>query len=63
MKSTGALIITILGVIVSIVLAWWLVNLLFGVLIFIVKLLIVLVVAALVFAALRGLFSRVAKNS
>lgn len=61
MKSTGALIITILGVIVSIALAWWLVNLLFSVVFFIVKVLIVAVVAALVFAALRGFFSRSAK--
>lgn len=63
MKNTGALLITILGVIVSIALAWWLVNLLFGVVFFVVKLLIVLVVAALVFAVLRGFFSRTAKNS
>lgn len=49
---------TILGVIVSIAVAWWLVNLLFSVMFFIVKVLIVAVVAALVFAALRALLSR-----
>lgn len=58
MKSTGSLILTILGVIVSIVIAWWLVNLLLSVVFFIVKILIVAVVAALVFVALRGLLLR-----
>lgn len=58
MKSTGALILTILGVIASIVIAWWLVNLLLSVVFFIVKILIVAVVAALVFAVLRGLLFR-----
>ncbi|MBN9151618.1 MAG: hypothetical protein KF692_09630 [Cryobacterium sp.] len=58
MKSTGALILTILGVIASIVIAWWLVNLLLSVVFFIVKILIVAVVAALVFVALRGLLFR-----
>lgn len=58
MKSTGALIITILGVIVSIVVAWWLVNILLSLVFFVVKILIVLVVAALVFFALRSVFAR-----
>lgn len=58
MKSTGALILTFLGVIASIVIAWWLVNLLLSVVFFIVKILIVAVVAALVFVALRGLLFR-----
>lgn len=58
MKSTGALILTILGVIVSIVIAWWLVNLLLSVVFFIVKILIVAVIAALVFVALPALLSR-----
>lgn len=58
MKSTGALVLTVLGVIVSIVIAWWIVNLLLGLVFFIVKILIVAVVAAIVFVALRGLFTR-----
>ena len=58
MKNTGALIVTIFGVIVSIVVAWWIVSLLFSVVFFIVKVLIVAVIAALVFVALRGLFAR-----
>ncbi len=62
MKSTGALILTILGVIVSIVIAWWLVNLLLGLVFFIVKVLIVAVVAAIVFVALRSLLFRGGTN-
>jgi uncharacterized protein YacL len=49
---------TILGVIVAIVIAWFLVNILFSVLAFIFKLLIVAVVAVIVFFLLRGVFSR-----
>lgn len=55
MKSTGGTIITVLGVIVAIVIAWWLVNLLFALIWFVVKLIIVAFVAALVYFALRGL--------
>ena len=58
MKNTGALFLTVVGVIVSIVLAWWIVNLLLGLVFFIVKILIVAVVAAIVFVALRGLLNR-----
>ena len=49
---------TILGVIFAIVIAWWLVNTLFGVIYFLVKVIIVLFVAGLVFFALRGLLGR-----
>ncbi|WP_168429210.1 hypothetical protein [Microbacterium sp. K24] len=49
---------TILGVIVAVVLAWWIVSALFSVLWFVVKLAIVLVVAVGVFFLLRSVFSR-----
>lgn len=58
MKSTGATLITVLGVIVAVVIAWWLVGVLFSLIWFVVKLLIVAVVAVLVFFALRGVFAR-----
>ncbi|MFS0853521.1 hypothetical protein [Microbacterium sp. 179-I 3D4 NHS] len=48
---------TVLGVIVAIVIAWWIVSALFSLLWFIAKLAIVLVVAVVVFLVLRGLFS------
>ena len=48
---------TILGVIAAIVIAWFLVNVLFSVLAFVVKLLLVAVVAVIVFVVLRMLFS------
>jgi hypothetical protein len=47
---------TIIGVIVAVVIAWWLVGVLFSVLWFIAKLAIVAVVAVLVFFLLRSLF-------
>ena len=47
---------TILGVIVAVVIAWWLVGVLFSVLWFIAKLAIVAVVAVLVYLALRAVF-------
>jgi hypothetical protein len=56
-KNIGSLIFIILGVIASIVISWWLVNALFGLIFFFVKVIIVAVVALLVFFALRGLFS------
>ncbi|WAA66034.1 hypothetical protein [Microbacterium oxydans] len=49
---------TILGVILAVVIAWWIVSALFSVLAFIFKLGIVAVVAVVVFLVLRGLFSR-----
>jgi len=49
---------TILGVILAVVIAWWIVSALFSVLWFIGKLAIVAVVAVVVFLVLRGLFSR-----
>jgi hypothetical protein len=61
MKSTGALVVTIIGVIVAIAIAWWLVGIIFAVIWFVVKLIIVAVVAVLVFFALRGVFARTAR--
>lgn len=49
---------TVLGVIAAVVIAWWIVSLLFSVLWFIAKLGIVAVVAVVVFLVLRGVFSR-----
>jgi undecaprenyl pyrophosphate phosphatase UppP len=52
----------VIGVIVAIVIAWFLVDIVFSVLWFIAKLAIVLVVAAVVFFALRSLLKRVGDN-
>ncbi|MEZ7757110.1 hypothetical protein O5Y58_16460 [Microbacterium paraoxydans] len=49
---------TVLGVILAVVIAWWIVSALFSVLAFIFKLAIVAVVAVVVFLVLRGIFSR-----
>ncbi|MET0672209.1 MAG: hypothetical protein ABWY37_01825 [Microbacterium pygmaeum] len=49
---------TVVGVIVAIVIAWFLVNVLFSLLWFIGKLLVVAVVAVIVFFVLRMLFTR-----
>lgn len=49
---------TILGIIVAVVIAWFLVNIVFSVMWFIGKLLVVAVVAVVVYFVLRGLFSR-----
>lgn len=49
---------TILGIILAVVIAWWIVSALFSVLAFIFKLMIVAVVAVVVFLVLRGIFSR-----
>ena len=49
---------TVLGVIVAVVIAWWIVSALFSVLAFIFKLGIVAVVAVVVFLILRGIFAR-----
>jgi hypothetical protein len=54
----GGIIWTTLGVIVAIVIAWFLVNALLSLIWFIAKLAIVLVVAVIVFFALRAVFSR-----
>nr|WP_314845180.1 hypothetical protein [uncultured Microbacterium sp.] len=48
---------TIVGVILAIVIAWWIVSALFSILWFIAKLGIVLVVAVVVFFVLRSLFT------
>jgi hypothetical protein len=49
---------TILGVILAVVIAWWIVTALFSVLAFFFKLAIVAVVAVVVYLVLRGVFSR-----
>lgn len=49
---------TILGVIVAVVIAWWIVGALFSLLWFIAKLAIVAVVALVVFLVLRSVFRR-----
>lgn len=49
---------TILGVILAVVIAWWIVSALFSVLWFIAKLAIVAVVAVVVFLVIRSVFSR-----
>ncbi|HWI30706.1 MAG TPA: hypothetical protein VNT50_04400 [Microbacterium sp.] len=49
---------TVLGVIAAIVIAWILVDIALALLWFIGKLVIVLIVAAVVFFVLRGVFSR-----
>ena len=49
---------TVLGVILAVVIAWWIVSALFSVLAFVFKLGIVAVVAVVVFLVLRGIFSR-----
>ena len=54
MKTIGPII----GVILAVVIAWWLVSVLFSVVWFIAKLIIVGVVAVLVYFALRGLLAR-----
>jgi hypothetical protein len=54
---------TIVGVIAAILIAWFLVNILFSVLGFIFKLLVVAVVAVIVFLVLRMIFSRSGSDS
>ncbi|WP_109211423.1 MULTISPECIES: hypothetical protein [Microbacterium] len=49
---------TILGVIAAVVIAWFLVDVLFSLLWFIGKLVIVAIVAVIVFVVLRSLFAR-----
>lgn len=49
---------TILGVVVAIVIAWFLVNILFSLVAFVFRLLAVAVVALIVFFVLRAMFAR-----
>ncbi len=51
-------VITVIGVIVSIVVAWWLVGFVFSALAFLIRVIVVLVVAGLVFVGLRSLLTR-----
>lgn len=48
---------TVIGVIAAVVIAWFLVNVLFSLLAFIGKLVIVAIVAVIVFFVLRSIFS------
>lgn len=48
-------VITIAGVVIAVIIAWWLVSVVFAIIWFAVKLMIVAVVAVLVYFALRGL--------
>jgi hypothetical protein len=57
MSSRNA-IVTILGVVIAVAIAWFLVDVVFHLIWFLAKLIIVAVVAGLVFFALRGLFAR-----
>jgi threonine/homoserine/homoserine lactone efflux protein len=54
MKNLGI----ILGVVIAIVIAWWLVGVIFSLAWLIVKVVVVAAVAVLVFFALRGLLPR-----
>jgi hypothetical protein len=56
--GTRNLIVTVIGVIVAIAIAWFLVDVVFHLIYFVVKLIVVAVAAVLVFFALRGLFAR-----
>lgn len=49
---------TILGIIIAVVIAWFLVDILFSVMWFIGKMLVVAVVAVVVYFVLRGLLAR-----
>jgi hypothetical protein len=51
-------LVTVLGVIAAVVIAWFLVDLLFSFIYLVVRLIIVAVIAVLVFFALRGVFAR-----
>jgi len=53
MRTIGPLI----GVVVAVVIAWWLVSVLFSLVWFVAKVIIVAVVAVLVYFALRGVFA------
>lgn len=57
---TKSTVWTVLGVIVAVVIAWWLVSALFSLLWFIAKLAVVAVVAVAVYAGLRALLNRAA---
>lgn len=48
----------VLGVVVAVIIAWWLVSVVFSIVWFVAKLIIVAVVAVLVYFALRGLLFR-----
>lgn len=55
---TKSTIWTIVGVVVSVLIAWWLVSALFSVLWFIAKLAVVAVVALIVFGVIRALVAK-----
>ena len=51
-------LVTLLGVVAAVVIAWFLVDVLFSFIYLVVRVIIVAVVAVLVFFALRGVFAR-----
>jgi len=51
-------LVTVLGVVAAVVIAWFLVDVLFSFIYLVVRLIIVAVIAVLVFFALRGVFAR-----
>lgn len=53
---TRSTVWTVVGVVVAVVIAWWVVSALFSLLWFIAKLAVVAVVAVAVFAGLRAVF-------
>lgn len=55
---TKSTIWTVVGVVVAVVIAWWLVSALFSLLWFIAKLAVVAVVAVAVYAGIRSLVAR-----
>jgi hypothetical protein len=61
MKSAGATIVAVIGVIVAIAVAWWLIGFVFALVWFVVKLLIVALVGVIVFLAIRRALSAPAR--
>jgi hypothetical protein len=53
---------TFVGVAIAIVIAWWLVSVVFSLVWFVAKLIIVAVVAVLVYFALRGVLARTSSS-
>lgn len=53
---------TLVGVVLAVVIAWWLVSVVFSLVWFVAKLIIVAVVAVLVYFALRGVLTRTSSS-
>jgi hypothetical protein len=60
-KSAGATVVAVIGVIVAIAVAWWLIGVVFALVWFVVKLLIVAAIGVLVWLAIRRAFSKPAR--